>query len=355
VAFLAGYGKRKEIRYGTEFPDANLDDFPKLFKITADSDIAAELASGGGIAVTLTDETTAVPFGLYPSSDPASGDLILRAKFDVLTAASTGDVLGYLYYDAGATTTEDTAGVVSNGYAVFCPMEGDPAGSAPQFLDWVGAASLTAANLDGTDTVAGRVGAAVRFDDSADSSAAASGVSELPTEFGDVWTNSFLHRTRSLVSLSQYWGFGSALSDGSTGTKRNVLCFGGNYYFWGENADWGTGIAFDADSDWHAVDVTSDGSSLRLYVDGMLAAGPQPIPYAAASGTTVTAGGHHPAGASPDADIDECSVATVARSADWLAYAHLDDFANEDTFTLGPQETVGSGVNRRRRVLLCGG
>src|SRR5690606_9621038 len=41
--------------------------------------------------------------------------------------------------------------------------------------------------------------------------------------------------------------------------------------------------------------------------------------------------------------IDDVRISSVDRSADWLEYAYADDFSNEDTFELGPEEVDGGG------------
>src|SRR5690349_11119672 len=118
MPFLTGYNKRKALKYGTTLPGSNLTGFPFWLSVTGDTDIASELASGGGVAFTLADGTTTVPFGLYPTTALASGDVYARMKFDPLSSASTGTIFGYVYYDHTQTTSQDKANTVGNGYSV---------------------------------------------------------------------------------------------------------------------------------------------------------------------------------------------------------------------------------------------
>lgn len=345
MPFLSGFSRRKEIQYGTVFPDANLSDFPKLFVVAADSDLAAELASGGGIAVTEADGTTGVPFGLYPSSDPTSGDLILRAKFDLLTAASTGDTIGYLYYDASQTTTEDKAGVVSNGYELFAPLEEDPSGSAPQMFDWVSESNVgtTSGSMTGGDLVPGVVGNGLDFDDVAKN---VTGSVTLGSDFT-------LECHVNLTNAGFYCGLlvlpGTGDNAGLTlndTTRRPAVHDGASGFFASPDAM--------TLATWYALAGVYDSGSEVLYVNG--------VNKASGSGNTLSASAFRVnrdntgggAGALPK--IDEARISSVARSADWLEYAHADDFDNADTFSLGAEEVDGGGgaVNRRRRVLLCG-
>lgn len=339
MSFLSGYGKRKEIRYGATKPASNLTDFPKLFKIAADSDIAAELSGGGGIAVTLADGTTTVPFGLYPSSDPTSGDLIIRAKFSPQSGASTGDVLGYLYYDAGQTTSQNKAGVVSNGYAAFMPLEEDPSGSAPQMRDWVTDTlwGTSAGSMTSGDLVAGQVGDAIDFDGVDDLIVAALSDLRQPltVEFAE---------NHSAADAFPCWVAHDA--NGNTGWRVGVVDGSDDHLRWTfggvANYDFSTLVA--TKNQWNYVGLSLSGTSLSGRLNGSTEGITVGSQFATAGtqlvlgGTTWLTGSTEIAG-----KIDELRASSVARSADWLAYAYADDFTNSSTFTLGPQETAGGG------------
>jgi hypothetical protein len=338
MPFLTGYGKRKEIRYGTVFPGANLTDFPKLFKITADSDIAAELSGGGGIAVTEADGTTQVPFGLYPSSVPASGDLILRAKFDLLTAANTGDVLGYIYYDAGQTTSEDKAGTVSNGYVLFMPLEEDPSGSAPQMYDWVSESNIgtSAGSMTSADSVVGQVGNGLRFDTAGQTVTGTS--PSVPIHFTvSTWFK------MSGTSFGVYYLFRVGASETprmQTSASQQLS----GYTYSGGDKNVGNPSA-TSDGVWYRGDLTLDGTTLRLYQNGVeVDTEPCGDSFNSGSGLKI---GESPFTAGTLIQ-DEVSYSSVARSADWVAYAHQDDGSNTDTFTLGTEETEGGAVDYPR-------
>lgn len=176
--------------------------------------------------------------------------------------------------------------------------------------------TYTSVSLGATSCLGTDADTAVDFTGNSNAEATVSSVSGLPTGTSATWSFIFWHRTSARVSLSHYFGFGDYpnASASGNGARRGMLCFNSNYYFWGENSDWDTGVTFHQDSADHFVAVTSDGTSLRLYIDGSLAAGPQTIPYAATAGTSVTVGSHHTAGASPDAVIDECAIFTTTLS-----------------------------------------
>lgn len=162
--------------------------------------------------------------------------------------------------------------------------------------------------------VTGKISNAAAFTNTAGQKLQKTSASGLPTGASDAWSLSLWHRTDSNVSLSHYFGFGDNPSTNTfpaNGVRRALLNFTGDYYFWGEDRDWDTGVAFDADGNWHHVVITCSGTNLNLYVDGSLAAGPQSVPSFSTAGTYITVGENHNAGGPPDADIDECGLWSV--------------------------------------------
>lgn len=148
----------------------------------------------------------------------------------------------------------------------------------------------------------------------------------LPVRATDSWTIAFTHRTRSYVSLAQYFGFGGALpATGSDGVGRNTLSYSDNYYFWGYNtADFNTGVTFHTDGVPHRVVWVGVGgvsqTSISLYVDGVLRAAASRSLSDALNYAVV--GGGHVAGNAPDAVVWDCSV----RSGAWGASAVARDY-----------------------------
>lgn len=361
MPFLIGFSKRKAFKYGTVFPGSNQSGFPKLFRITGDSDIAAELASGGGIAVTLADGTTEIPFGLYPSTDLASGDVLLRTKIDPLTSASTGDVMAYLYYDASGTTSEDKAGTVANGYVLFMPLEEDPSGSSPQMFDWVSESNVgtSAGSMTSGDLVAGQVGNGMDLDGSDDCINLGTG-GGLAADF----TLEIAIRGTAFFSSATHAAFIGKW--GSSSPNYILWCFnnGNSLRLGGSDSNevvWIDGIDAIDDGAWHVVVGRRAGTSGSILVDGIVGAtGTISVPTPTSEPLLI---GAYNTGATGflAAIADEVRISSVARSADWLAYAYQDDFNNADTFTLGDEEVDGGGGGtyspwwRYQRSQLIGG
>ncbi len=335
MTFLSGYGKRKKIEYGTVFPGSNLAHFPKRIHITADADIAAELSSANGIAITEADGTTTIPFGLYPTSDPANGTIELRANFlSLLTAATTGDTLGYLYYDHTQTTTEDKDGVMDGNYTLFMPLDEDPSGSAPQMFDWVTESNLgtSAGSMTSGDLIAGKVGNSLDFDGSDDSITLAAGVGQPTGGPGAEATWEFITKYSSGSQngvLLEYSPVNSALliflESGALKVRGNGS--GGR----GHDLRWQALLGGHGQRDRHG------GRHLRdPFVPG---------------GSTYLGRGVDFSAYAYTGQIDEVRVSQGRRSADWLAYSYQDEFNNSDTFTLGAEESAGGGFTFKPWIL----
>lgn len=339
MPFLSGWGKRKAIEYGTIFPDSNLTDFPLLITIAADSNIASELSGGGGIAVTAADGDTEIPFGLYPSSDPSSGDITLRLLTDLLTAASTGDVIGYIYYDALQTTTEDKAGTVANGYAVFMPLEEDPSTSAPQMFDWVTETNkgTSSGSMTSGDLVAAVVANGIDFDGVNDEIDVA--VAPVQGAFSwELWTK----------PADSGGGFLLSALDGGNNGQRIFTINSGTMTARGQLVDDGGNVTNLTTSNSTTAGVFSyvvwtaaPSGTAALYLNGVLEDTDTVV-----STLNTQADTKHTIANRSDAGsgefpgiIDELRISSVVRSADWIEYAYNNDLTPEDTTQLGDEET----------------
>lgn len=328
----------KDLKYDTDgIPDEDLDGFPKLFTITADADIAAECASGGGIKVTSPDGLTRLPFGLYPSTNLATGDIIMRVKLDLETAASVGDVLGRIYFSERGTTREDKPGTVSNGYAIFTPLSEDPSGTAPQVLDWVTGNKIgtSSGSMTSGDLVAGQVDLALDMDGN-DYISVPNNANFTPVNMTvTCWVR------RASTGRMIFAGVGAGGGPGDTSwwlefydaTTLRFLVSGSG----GQNLAT-KAIASDT-TNWHKYSAVFDGSNQYVNEDNG-------TPGSASNsgdinnfsqnlgiGVMLPYGGIPLVGA-----ISEFTLATVTRSDNWLAYGYADDFSNATTFTLSEKK-----------------
>ncbi len=335
MAWLTGWTYRKAIKYGTTKPAGNLTDYPVLLDVAADTDIASRLTANK-FTVVASDGETPIPFGVYPSCDGNTGRMLLRFKASPLTAASTGDVMAYLYYDdsQSGVVNEDKTGTVES-YSLFMPLEEDPGGSAPQFLDWVSESNVgtSAGGLSSADSVAAEVGYGVDFED---------------YEYITVSQGSAPDFSSGITMSAIF----SADVDSGGGGLNRPLETGGEEFL----IDWaGRKVQMRGDGSYPEalfsvvtagvptlVSGTWDGSNIRAYTNGSLNNTTASSTFGAAisSGTNWLYIGINGGGFRPYAGIiDELKMSPVARSANWLAYEYENDLNNSNTVTLGTEET----------------
>src|SRR5262249_13160311 len=127
----------------------------------------------------------------------------------------------------------------------------------------------------------------------------------------------------------------AAVAWGNTSNNGPVLVMTGSNqwrtaFFGGANA---TASGVDTTAFHHIVG-TFDGTSLRLYKDGLLAGGPAAASPAAAN--TVSAGIGAAFGSRFfNGDIDEVRISTTNRSADWIAAEYNNQNAPGTFITMG--------------------
>lgn len=102
----------------------------------------------------------------------------------------------------------------------------------------------------------------------------------LPFAANQPFTLLYGHRTRTVVTYSHALVLGAQChlnnSDGQPvdlGTIRGIFCRP-TISFWVANSDWDTGLVWPTGSNPNLLAFTFDGSYLRFYKDGVLAAGP---------------------------------------------------------------------------------
>lgn len=153
----------------------------------------------------------------------------------------------------------------------------------------------------------------------------------LPNGSASSFTIASWVRTYAYVSLASAWGFGGQLPAATSGdgTGRYLLQFNNHYYFWGFNADWDTGIAWDIDANWHHIVFTFDGTTLRFYRDGVLTATGTPSRTLSTAGDFVTAFSFYSSGGTTAAnmDLDIGLIYSRTLSADEITRLYSESYA----------------------------
>lgn len=355
MGWLGTWAKRKAIKYGTTKPGSSLTDFPLLISISADSDLGTALGSTPKLALTLADGTTAVNHGRI-SWSYSGGNVTanIRAKFSPTSSASTGDVLGYIYYDSTQTDTQNKSGVLTSDVVVYSPFEDTPTGSSGDVENWAGNNGTSFGSM-GSGSAA-KIGNGLVFDGSND------GINYgNPSAFNNITDGGVT--VRAIVKAT-----GSGNSNFPRIVHKADNSSANGWYF-NLNFGIGTSLEFERDAAGGEKDRASNNGGFTVNTlshacvtwDGNIAN--DPIFYGNATSLGGLAGsvgsgslkddtaqslyvGNRGNGARAfQGTIDELWIQKSVQSADWIAYDYQNQFNNSNTVTLGSEEAYSSGIN----------
>jgi hypothetical protein len=338
----ATWPKRKLIRIDqTKVGSGGVTDFPVLVVLSSDADLQASAqANGNDIVFTASDGTTKLSHEIE-RYDGATGELIAWVKVPSLSSTADTDI--YMYYgNATAGNQQNPTDVWSNGYVGVWHLKETPTGAAGEVKDSTEYAGHgTAWNMAGADRVAGKVGYAYKF------IAGASGAGSL------VYTGDRPAMQLPIYSWSM-WIRGDSQPVCNAGGTNGQPIWNADSQF---NFGWQhTGCAFNqaaAHTDgevesaagwksvqiasvnplvattWYHVAATYDGTTLRVYRDGMLeASAPHGPPIAVAGSFSFGNGGDNVARFTNFAgQLDEVRVGGSVRSDAWM----LTEYNNQNS------------------------
>lgn len=143
MAWLSGYGFRKEITILDGNVDGNLTDFPAYVDITTDADIGDETrADGYDIRFTEDDGETLLKYEREYWTGGAGDDATGHFWVKVPSILATGGATIYCYYgDADAADGEDAANVWDANFAAVYHLKESGDASADEFKDSSGNAN----------------------------------------------------------------------------------------------------------------------------------------------------------------------------------------------------------------------
>ncbi len=338
----SGWGRRLSITVQSSQVPTNLSDFPVYVNL---ANLPVEFfngvkADGGDIRMTTSDGVTEVPVEVVSLNTGArTGELHFRAP----SLSSTTNSVFYIYYNnpAAATNTATStfgrANVWSNGYEAVYHLDTNPASA---MLDSTrNARNLTQlGGMNSSDVVAGAVGNGIDFD----------GVDDRLTNAGFAWPNAsntvtvtaWNNVTVAETKAANLFGFNE--SGGQRFATHGP--WSDSVLYW----DFGTAgvpgrvqTAYNSYRDkWTHVALTSPGNgggNMNIYLDGAFIAG------SAASDPTATLTGFFlgslGAGQYHDGRIDEFRIASVVRTAGWIATEENNQSSSTAFYTVSGEET----------------
>lgn len=325
----------------TNFPVyVNLDDLPDSFFANVQTD-------GDDIRVTTNDGLTEVPFELVSIDTIAKiGELHFKA-----TLASTTDTDFYIYYsNAGVsgyavTATYGRNNVWTNGYQAVYHMGTNP--SSPIVDSTSNGRNITASGGMGAgNSTSSQLGLGLSFD----------GVDDRLTNGGFAWSSTPVTVTTwnnvatAQIQTSNLFGFNIApaaerFASHAPWSDSTI------YWDYGSccSAPGRISASYAAYRDkWTHIGLVSEGGTgafMGIYLDGALITSiaasdnPNATLTGFALGSADTAGGAHHRGR-----IDEFRIASVARSAGWLATERLNQSNPTGFYALAAEELIGDGA-----------
>jgi Concanavalin A-like lectin/glucanases superfamily/Domain of unknown function (DUF2341) len=325
---------RKSITINNTKVNGTQTDFPVWISLTA-ADLAAHArADGQGIYFTAADGTTALDYELQ-RWDASSQHL--DAWVRVPTLSSTAPTTIYVQYgDPAGSVAPSPAGVFKSSFVAVWHF--DDAAPASAIADATGTHPGTP-TLTSTTQASATLGKGLSFNGSTDTITFTNPLSGSQAHTISVWVNqpSVTHVSTILVVGTAATGESRWLASHGT----SAVLYAGTY-----NNDWSTTTDID-NAGWTLVHWVCEGSNGKnhFYVNG-----------AEISGSPTTLTGVNTQGASgiigyaPEpaygtttglvGTIDELRIATVARSAGWIATEHANQGSPITFYSIGAEEVV---------------
>lgn len=335
MPFLAGYTRRKKITIDNTHVDSTLTDFPLLVKFTDDAAIGADIDSNGyNIRFTSSDGETLLKYERQSfDNDGSTATGIFWVK--VPSVSGSVDTEIYLYYKAASPSDgQDAANTWDANYKGVWHMEQDPSGSAPQVMD------STANNNDGTsagsmtsgDLVASQVGSGIDFDGSNDYIEVADSSWPVAAFTWSTWAKfaDFANAFQFLLAKTLDNGAVSSGEFRQNSSNQKVEFCGNSGISVVQSGTLSAGT-------WYCFAVTYDGTTTRLYVDGVLDNSTLNNAYSA-SGRPFRMGTRDDLYTYFKGVLDEINISSIARSAAWLKFTHRNQFEADNEILFGAEE-----------------
>lgn len=353
IPFLDGWSNRIKLSLDKTKINSDLTDFPVRVHISATSginnadlsDIFDKLGTNHKkIAVTTSDGKTQC-YVEVEKWDGVNKEAELWVK--VPSISSTEDTTLYLYYDSAQTDNTDYVGdtnstiavnVWGSNYKAVYHMSQDPSGAAPQILDSTSNNNdgISKGNMTSSDLVDGQIGKAIEFD----------GINDY------IEVNNSGSLNPEVITI-QAW----AKSNTPTWNNYGFLVSKRDAYILHPNAGTKSITFYINDSGWHSVafsdpnlDITKwhhyvgtyDGSTLNIYVDGVLkvTAAYYGSIYTGDPGSLFIGWDDGFSGRYFNGAIDEVSISNIAYSDVWIKTSY---YSNSDSLiNFGGAETFDS-------------
>jgi MSHA biogenesis protein MshQ len=329
---LAPARLRKLIRIDPTAINSTLTDFPVWIDLT-DSDVAAHAQPDArDIHFMAADSATPLDYQIQSWQSPR-----LQAWVRVPTLSASAATLIYIYYgDPATAVAANPAGVFQSGFAAVWHL--DDAAPATAVADATGTHPGNP-SLNTATSATAQLGRGLAFTGSTDSISFQNPLTGSTAHTVSVWVNQpTVNHTSPIVVM------GSAMQDESR-------------FFYAHHTSPAVAIGYYSDDWLSSADIDGAGWTLlhwvfegangknHLYRNGVEISGsPMTISNVSTTGTTGMIG-HAPEptygnNMRLEGSIDELRIATVARTADWIAAEYANQSAPTLFYTVGAEEPV---------------
>ena len=335
---------RKHLRIDSSRVADDLSNFPVLIS-TTDADWIetpsghVAQTDGGDILFTASDGTTKLDHEIE-KYDPATGELVAWVEVPMLSGSTDTNL--YIYYgntvlDAGDNQW-NSAGVWDSNFREVFHLHED----SGTLNDSKGSGYTGAIVGSATQGVAGKISNAVEFDGSVNGHVTLSDGSmasdQTFTFSAWVWANTLNNQWEGIVTKGR----------DSDDDWQGLWINGSDQLCLGWEADGGPGNlngSVLSAGKWYYVAGTYDGADRRLYLNGVLDAGPS----AAGSHDTdidegTIIGEDYPNGSALDGIVDEVRISNIARPPEWIQTEYNNQRAPAAFYTVGIEEQYGTGA-----------
>jgi biopolymer transport protein ExbB len=350
----AGYDfvKEMEIESSRVAGSSALIDFPMLVSII-DPDLRTvanggkvESSSGYDIVFTLSDCSTLLDHQIEKYV-PSTGEYVAWLRIPSLSN-SVNTTIGMYYGNSAIASDPSTTSTWNAQYIGVWHMSENPAGSAPQVLDYTNGSNngTSAGGMTSGDLLAGKIGDAIDFDGSNDYIDLGDILIDGRTQISiEVWFNPTFIRTKGSPSGHNSSEGAIVHKNGASDDNLGItVATGGTAFYIDDNSNNTTIAALPSPSlnTWTHIVGTWNNSTMITYQNGVSAAtlGSVNGSFVNNSNSLRFGGEHGVGGGNPhhfQGRIDEIRISSIARSADWVATVYNNESSPSTFYTFSTE------------------
>jgi hypothetical protein len=338
AAWLANWSYRKQITISNANVNSNLSYFPLLIKLTNDPDMGSGVSdtnNGDDVRFTTSDGQTLLPYereSFSVTSSEANGNFWVQ----VPTIASGATTNIYIYYGNSsqissdwttATSTITNCTSVTNAQCVWSENGANNYKSIWHFnqtgtpTDWYDSTSNANNGINnGVTATTGNIAGAGYFNGSSYVTASNS-FGALPAVSVSLWVKT--DTSGMGFTIGNYRTGGGVFRLISVSGNTGVFQISNGY------SDYNASLTFKNDGNWHHIVGTWDGTTIRIYQDGVVS--PTTATYSAANisdSAPIWIGLANSGGTDGTGNYNEVRISSVARSDAWIKFEYCNEMAS---------------------------